>query len=89
MPGDTEMPPKPSWLAGSKRGPEDSLPTLAAGAKSLKFGDKGGKKGGKKREGKGKNNPQSDEHPGAAWAGSEEWSAENEDWSWGWKEDDE
>ena len=87
MPEDMTMPPQTAWLVGSKRGAEE---TLAAGAKLLKFGEKGGQpKDGKKGKGKGKNHPASDEHPGAAWAGSEDWPAENEEWSWGWKEDDE
>ena len=77
MPGDTEMPPKPAWLAGGKRGADEPL---AAGAKSLKFGDKG------KWKGKGKDRPNTDEHPGTEWYGQDNWQAGSDHWGWGGQE---
>ena len=73
MPGDTEMPPRPAWLVGGKRGADEQL---VAGAKSLKFGDKG------KSKGKGKNRPNTDEHPGTEWYGQGEWQAGRDHWGW-------
>ena len=87
-----EMPPPPAWLAGHKRGPEDPNATQAAGAKILRSGDKGSfSKGGKGKRGKGKSktNPESDEHPGATWAGSEGGQAEREGQSWDWNYENE
>ena len=77
MPGDTELPPRPAWLVGGKRGADEPL---VAGAKSLKFGDKG------KWKGKGKDRPNADEHPGTEWYGQDEWQAGSDHWGWGEQE---
>ena len=71
------MPPQPAWLVGNKRGADEPL---AAGAKLLKFGEKG------KGKGKSKHRLHSEEQAGTEWYGQEEWPAGNSQWGWGWQE---